>query len=90
MTSAIPAVLQVARNGDPIDGGARMPVDQPDALGGSPHVAQEIYGYDARARVSRADDRPAEADDAMTTALALGTRDATLLDRTRATIGRRP
>jgi tetratricopeptide (TPR) repeat protein len=40
---------------------------------------KDVYGYDALAWALLADDRPAEADDAMTTALAFGTRDAKLL-----------
>lgn len=40
---------------------------------------KDVYGYDALAWALFADDRPAEADDAMTTALAFGTRDARLL-----------
>jgi tetratricopeptide (TPR) repeat protein len=40
---------------------------------------KDVYGYDALAWALLADDRPVEADDAMTTALAFGTRDAKLL-----------
>lgn len=40
---------------------------------------KDVYGYDALAWALLADDRPAEADVAMTTALAFGTRDAKLL-----------
>ncbi len=42
-------------------------------------VRKDVYGYDALAWALLANDRPAEADDAMTTALAFGTRDAKLL-----------
>jgi len=40
---------------------------------------KDVYGYDALAWALLANDRPAEADVAMTTALAFGTRDAKLL-----------
>ncbi len=40
---------------------------------------RDVYGYDALAWALLANDRPAEADEAMTTALAFGTRDAKLL-----------
>jgi len=42
-------------------------------------VRKDVYGYDALAWALLANDRPAEADAAMTTALAFGTRDAKLL-----------
>jgi len=42
-------------------------------------VRQDVYGYDALAWALLANDRPAEADDAMTRALGSGTRDAKLL-----------
>ena len=42
-------------------------------------VRKDVYGYDALAWALLADGRPAEADAAMTTALAFGTRDAKLL-----------
>src|SRR4029077_10387136 len=40
---------------------------------------KDVYGYDALAWALLANDRPQEADDSMTTALAFGTRDAKLL-----------
>jgi tetratricopeptide (TPR) repeat protein len=40
---------------------------------------RDVYGYDALAWALLANDRPEEAEDAMTTALAFGTRDAKLL-----------
>ena len=40
---------------------------------------KDVYGYDALAWALLANDRPQEADDAMTSALAFGTRDARLL-----------
>jgi tetratricopeptide (TPR) repeat protein len=40
---------------------------------------KDVYGYDALAWALLANDRPQEADDAMTAALAFGTRDARLL-----------
>ena len=40
---------------------------------------KDVYGYDALAWALLANDRPQEADEAMTTALAFGTRDAKLL-----------
>jgi Flp pilus assembly protein TadD len=42
-------------------------------------IRRDVYGYDALAWALLANDRPAEADEAMTTALAFGTRDAKLL-----------
>jgi tetratricopeptide (TPR) repeat protein len=42
-------------------------------------VRKDVYGYDALAWALLANDRPAEADKAMTTALGFGTRDAKLL-----------
>ena len=42
-------------------------------------VRKDVYGYDALAWALLANDRPAEADTAMTTALAFGTHDAKLL-----------
>ena len=42
-------------------------------------VRKDVYGYDALAWALLANDRPAEADDAMTRALGSGTRDAKLL-----------
>jgi tetratricopeptide (TPR) repeat protein len=42
-------------------------------------VRKDVYGYDALAWALLANDRPAEADNAMTTALGFGTRDAKLL-----------
>ena len=46
---------------------------------GELRTRKDVYGYDALAWALLANDRPAEADDAMTTALAFGTRDAKLL-----------
>ncbi len=42
-------------------------------------IRKDVYGYDALAWALLANDRPAEADEAMTTALAFGTKDARLL-----------
>lgn len=42
-------------------------------------IRKDVYGYDALAWALLANDRPVEADSAMTTALAFGTRDAKLL-----------